>query len=55
VQKQIASEPILRREDLSAQEGGVLAGLVAEDEVFYGRFEAVMGATPLPYVLGSAL
>lgn len=51
VAKRIASDPIMRREDLAED----LAGFVAEDEAFYERFATVMDANPLPYVLGSAL
>jgi hypothetical protein len=51
VQKQIASEPILRREDVA----DVVAEFVAEDEALYARFEAAMVGNSLPYVLGSAL
>lgn len=49
--KRIASEPILRREDVA----DVAAEFVAEDEALYARFEAAMVGNSLPYVLGSAL
>jgi hypothetical protein len=50
--RQIGGEAMLRREDVAAD---VLTELVAEDEVFYGRFEAAMAGNAVPYVLGTAL
>jgi len=51
----IASEPILRPDDISGRDREKLEGLVAEDEKFYRRFAAKFEASVLPSVMGEAL
>jgi hypothetical protein len=51
----IASEPILRRDDLSPRDRTTLEQCIGEDEIFYRRFAAKFDASALPAVTGPAL
>jgi hypothetical protein len=54
-QGRIAAEPILRRDDLTPRDRELLDGCIAEDDIFYRRFEAKLTANVLPAILGPAL